>query len=285
MFYLVLLLWWLPQVPGAAAQPVTDEPPAEPVVAPTYDEGPLQVELLAMREIRLRSTDPDLAARMRPELGMQFRIRGERLTQVVRQGNVIFTELVDDTGQVLLDEDTYTEADRTGTRPMMMPAERLRGEGLIVLARNKLSARGALKLKRMRGAIRLILADATEKVTIENPLQYYGKRIADPRLEALGVEVQIVSVEELEIEPPANRCIALWYVTKGDNIQRASFYDGAMRPIPARDSPALRKSGELCQLYYFDATPFNDEMQLVLEIHPQIDDVSLPIEMDDVELP
>ncbi len=281
MFYAsLLLLFWSPQVAQPATQPTT-----QPTTAPTYDEGPLRAELLAMREIRISATNPEMAARLRPELGMQFRIRGARITQIVRQGTWIFTELVDDTGQSLLDADTYSEADKTSTRPLMVQVERLKTEGLIVTTRAKLAARGARTLKQVRGSIRLILADRSEKLTIENPLQYHGQTIADPRLKTLGVEVRLVPADELEGAPPANRCIVLQYPTGGEHVQRASFYDGAMRPIPARDSAMTTKSGAPCQMYYFDATPFNNEMQLVLEIHPQVDDVQVPIEINNLDLP
>jgi hypothetical protein len=138
MTYLALMLLLLPQVPASPAQ----EAPT-PTTAPTYDEGPLRLELLAMREIRFSATDPEMAARLRSELGMQFRLQGERITQGVRQGNLIFTELVDDTGLTLLDADTYTEAERTTTRAVPVPPERLRSEGLVLTTRNKPSARGA----------------------------------------------------------------------------------------------------------------------------------------------
>jgi len=282
MFYAsLLLLCWSPQVAEPPAQPTT-----QPTTAPTYDEGPLRAELLAMREIRYSATEPEVAVRLpKSEFGMQLRIRGERITQIVRQGNLIFTELVDDTGQSLIDADTYTEADKTSTRPVTGPADRLKTDGLIISTRNKPSTRGSRTLTRVRGGIRLILAASSEKLTIANPLQYYGKTISDPRLQALGVEIRMVPLEEIENAPPANRAIILRYVTNSEHVQRASFYDGTMRPIPSRDSPVSTKSGEQCQLYYFDAAPFNDEMQLVLEVLPQVDDVQVPFEMDNLALP
>jgi len=280
MTYLALMLLLLPQVPASPAQ----EAPT-PTTAPTYDEGPLRLELLAMREIRFSATDPEMAARLRSELGMQFRLQGERITQVVRQGNLIFTELVDDTGLALLDLDTYTEAERTTTRAVPVPPERLRSEGLVLTTRNKPSARGARTLAKVRGALRLILADKTESITIENPLQFYGQPIVDPRLTALGMEVAILPNEELENAPPGNRCLLLHFKTKADHLQRATFHDGAMKPIPVRDTPVTTRSGVQCQMYYFDAAAFNDEMQLVLEVHPQIEDVLVPVELENVNLP
>ncbi len=276
----VLLLCWLPQ----AAEPQA-QPPPEPTTQPTYDEGPLRAELVAMREIRFSATEPELAARLKSEMGMQFRIRGERITQIVRFGNLIFSELVDDTGQSLLDPDTYSEADRTSTRPITMPAERLKTDGLIVTTRNKPSTRGAIGLTRVQGSIRVVIAPNTEKLTVADPLQYYGKSIIDARLKLLGIEIEIVPIDQIENAPPANRGLVLRYTANGEHVQRASFYDGNMRLIPTRDSPVTTKSGEQAQLYYFDASPLNDEAQLVLELLPQVDEVQVPVEMDGLKLP
>jgi hypothetical protein len=283
-----LLLLLSAQVPAGTGQVPAAAPQETPTTmpAPTYDQGPLRAEVVAMREIRFRATDPEMAARLKSELDMQVRIQGERITQVVRQGNLIFTELVDDTGQSLLDADTYTEADRTMTRPMPpQQVERLRTDGLILTTRNKQSTRGAVKLKVMRGAIRLILAEKTEKVTIADPLEYYDKSIGDSRLKEFGIEIKIVPVDQLETPTPPNRCLLLHYVSKGDHIQKVSFVDGAMKPVPARETQVTTKSGVTCQQFYFDTAPINNELQLVLDVLPQMDDIQLPIDMENVDLP
>jgi hypothetical protein len=280
MFYLSLLLLWLPQV--AEVQPPTTAPAT---TAPTYDQGPLRAEIVAMREMRFSAADPELAARMESDLRMQIRLRGEKITKVARNGELILTELVDDTGQSLLEPDAYTEADKTRTRPIMFPPERLRDNGLLLVSRSRPAARGAHKLSRLRGTVRLILADELEKYTIENPLQYYGQTIQDPRLQELGIKIDILPVDQLENGPPANRCIIFAYRNKGEHVQKASFCDGRMQPLMARDTWVTTTSGEPCQLYYFDAGALTDEMQLVLEVHPQIEDLSVPVELDDIDLP
>lgn len=281
MFYLSLLLALLPQVTSAPVQEATP-----PTSAPTYDQGPLRVELIAMREVRIRATDPVMASRMESDLRMQFRLQGEPLMKLARFGNLILTELVDDTGATLIDDKTYTEADKTMTRPVNFPKDRLRDNGLPLTTRSKPTARGALKLRQIRGTVHLVLAEKTEKLTILNPLQYVGKVLPDPRLQELGIEVEVAPITEVENPPPAERSIILCYKTKGENVQGASFVDGTMKPIAAREMPVNKTSGARCQLYYFDnAAAFNDEMQLVLEVHPQIEDIQLPIDLKDVDLP
>jgi hypothetical protein len=278
-----LLLMLVAQVPTAAPQ----EPPTT-MPAPSYDTGPLRIELMAMRDLRIWAADPELAARYKSEcqFNTQWRVRGERITQIVRQGNLIFSELVDDTGQSLLDADTYTEADRTTTR-VVVPQQvaRLRAEGLLIPTRNKIPARGAVKLKVVRGSIRLILAENSEKVTIANPLDFVDKTIDDPRLKVLGIEIKIVPADQLETPTPGDRALLLQYVSKGDHIQKVSFVDGAMKLVPARESQVTTKGGVVCQQFYFDASPINSELQIVLDVMPQIDDIQVPIDMENVDLP
>ena len=284
MFHASLFLLLLSaQIPGAAPQ---EAPPQVP--APTYDQGPLRLEVMAMRELRFWASEPEFAERLaaQAQFNIQWRIRGERITQVVRLGNVILTELVDSTGQSLLDPNSIPETERTMTRALSPQQQAgLAKEGLIVQTRAKPSSRAAQKLNVIRGAIRLILADKTEKLTIADPLQFYGRTIEDPRLKELGIEIKILPAEELENPRPANRSLLLQYVSKGDHIQSATFYDGAMKRVPAPDNQALTKSGATCLLFTFDAAPINNEWQLVLEVHPQIDEIQLPVVLENVDLP
>ncbi len=279
MLYLTLLL--LTYLPQAQAQPAQESPSP----AGTYDQGPLSAEILAMREIRFSAPDPEMAARLRSELGIQFRIRGADITRIMRQGTLIFDELTDDTGKELVDPTSYTEADRTVTRPVSIPADRLRSDGLIITTRAAPTDRAARTLKHIRASIRLILADKTEKITILNPLQYYGQTIEDPRLRAMGIEVQLLPPEQLQNPPPPGRCVVVYCKTRPEQVYRTAFYDGSMRQISAREGAATLVTGEPCVMYVFDAGSLNDEMQLVLDVHPRIDDLRLPIEMDDVPLP
>lgn len=278
MFALISLIMLLPQ---AAQVPAAQTAPA----APTFDQGPLRAEITAMREMRFRVSDPEMAAHLRSELGMQFRIRGERVDQIVRHGNLVLTEVIDDAGQSLVDPEALNELDKTTTRPPMVPADRLRSEGLTLLTRCSPSARGAKMLKVVKGTLRLILAEKTQRLTVDNPLQYHGRLIADPRLLEAGIEIEILPADEVEGAPPPQRCIVLKYNRKGEHVQRARFFDGWMRAMPARERWVTTKSGEQCQLYDFGTSSLDDEMQLVLDVHPQIEDIQLPIELTDIPLP
>lgn len=268
------------------APQAVEGPPAAQPEPQTYNTGPLRVELVAMREVRMSATDPALAARLESDLRFQFRVVGEKISQISQFGELWLEDMVDDTGKQLVDESTYEGRDPDATRPLNVDATRLARTGLILGARALPSNRKATKLTKIRGHVRLVMADESNPITILNPLEYHGEVIRDPRLAALGVEMRMVPVSECENAPPANRSIAIQTVAKGEHVKSISFADGWMRPINARQAPIRKKSGEQCQLYYFDdPSVFTDELQMIIEIHPTVEDVRLPVELDDVDLP
>jgi hypothetical protein len=85
--------------------------------------------------------------------------------------------------------------------------------------------------------------------------------------------------------PPSERSLVIYLKANGDRVQGVSFFDGWMRPMPARETSTTKTTGEGCQLYYFDAPTFNDEMQFVLEVHPQIEELQVPVDLKNVDLP
>jgi hypothetical protein len=281
MQYLSLLLLLVPQI---IAPP--DEPTTSPAAAPLYNTGPLRVELMGVREIRFWSSDPVLAARMESDLQMRLRIQGERVDEIVRTGSVLLTEVVDDTGKALIDETTYKDIDTKTTHTITITPDRLRDSGLLMSARTKPSARGARTLKVLHGTIRVILAKDKEKFTVVNPFHYYGQTLVDPRLAALGIEIEVLPADQLENAPAMERGIIFHYKTKREHVFNAAFCDGWMRPVPTRDSWINKKdTAEPCQAFFFEPSAFNDELQVVFEIHPQIEDRQLPIQIDDFALP
>jgi hypothetical protein len=265
--------------------PPPDQPPTT-APAPTYDVGPLRIELIGVREMRFWTSDPTLAARVESDLQMRLRVQGERVDQIARVGTVILTEVVDDTGKALLDDDLYKDVDKTATQTLTITPDRLRDTGLLLSARTRPSARGARQLKVFKGTLRVVLSKDKVKYTVLNPHQYYGQKIADARLAALGIEIEVISPDQVENSPPAERSIIIRYKTKREHVQNASFCDGWLRPLPTRDNWLKHKeTGEQCQAFFFEPNVFNDEMQIVFEVHPQIDDVTLPIDIKGFELP
>lgn len=257
--------------------------PAAPAV--DYTQGELRAEITAMREMRFSIDDPALAGRFRSELALQVRVAGTPLPRIVRHGNLLLTEVVDDTGHALVTDETYSEADRTTTRPQAIPLARLQSEGLLLATRCEVSQRGAKELRRLRGEVQLFLADEAETVTIVNPFQYVGRIVEHPRLAELGIEIEVVAPERLQSTPPANRTIVLQYKSRPEQVKSALFYDGWMRQLPARDTVVQTRDEQNATMFYFDVGQINNEIQLVFEVHPKVEEIRLPIDLTSVALP
>ncbi len=267
--------------PAPATQPATTQP-----AAPRYDEGPLRAELFVIQEFRKWSDDPNISARLPVGMQLVYRIQGERIGEVARYGKLVFTELTDDSGESLLDPNTYSPIERVTTAQTPYPPDRLRENGIIIPQRVKATARKAQLLKVGRGGVRVILAKEKEKITIENPFQFYGKTIENPRLKELGIQIEVVPVDQLENTPPNERGLALEYKQGGEKIQAGMFYNGAMNPVMAHPNWVMRTGGVPVELYHFESpNQITDELQLVLEVHPKVDDITLPVKIDDFPLP
>jgi hypothetical protein len=273
-----------PQAQAEQASPAAPQS-AEEVEMSTYIDGPWRAEILAMREVRLRLLqDIKLPPGIESDLRMQIRIAGADLTKVVSFGNLILTEVVDDTGKSLVDENTYSEQEKTTMRSMMIPPERLKETGLLLTTRNKEAARGAAKLSRVKGAVRLLLAENAESCTIVNPEQFKGQRLEHPRLQALDVEVRVAPHEDFEQAPPP-QCVILQIKSKPEQIKAVQFYNGWMQRLPYRERRLVDRNGAECKAYCFQSEVINDELQLVLEVYPEIEEISVRLNETDVELP
>lgn len=279
MLQLAMILLLLPQQVPAQAEP------APPPPAPVYDEGPTRSELVGMREIRMRMLEGEMRPGYESDLRMQFRVAGDILKELSRYGNFIFTELTDDTGHSLINEDTYSEQERTLTRPNRIPAERMRQNGLLLVTRTDPAKREARSLKTVRGYVRLILATETEMVTVANPLACYGRMLESPILDQHGVKIRVVPLDEFETSPAVDRSLALQFVEKEANIRELEFVDGWMRPVRAPQRKLETRDGAECQVYTIDPSSLNNELQIVLEVHPDVKEIQVDFEADDLELP
>jgi hypothetical protein len=282
-----LLLPLLPaqQVEVRPVQP--PEPQAEQQEQPRYDEGPFEAKIIACREIRLWLDDSiERRPGMESDYRMQIRVSGEKLGRIVRFGNFIVTELVDDQGKSLIDEDTYTEDDLTTFYPNSMPADRLATTGLLLTTRSSEATRTATKLTRCRGYVRLIVGGdkPAESITVLNPLQHVGGQVPDARLAELGVKIGVVPAEEID-QPLPPRAIVFHFGDSANNIQSVTFYDNLLRPMRSRENPATTKAGDDVMVYFVDANGFNDEMSVVFEVNPEIEEVKLEMNADGFELP
>jgi len=279
MLHLVLpLLLLVPQVsPGPE--------PAATQAAPVYDEGPLAVEVSGIREMRLKMFGGPEVVQNDSDLRVQYRIRGERLRELSRFGNLILTEFIDDTGAQLLDPSIYTEQEKKLTRVNTIGTDRLRQTGLLLVSRVKMADRAARRIKSIKGTVKLIFGTELEKVTVINPGQFYGQDIVDARLKAIGIQARIVPFDEIEHPIPTDRAIVMQVRAHEENIHTVSWFDGWMRPVMARETMLTLKGGEIATAYYLEPHQLNDELQMVFEVHPRVESVDFPVEFRDVELP
>lgn len=217
---------------------------------------------------------------------MQLRIAGEKIDKAARVGHVIFDEAVDDTGQALIGPDTYTDEQKTETRPLNMPAERLRATGLLLPARIGSPARSAKTLT-LRGHVRLILADEPVEVMIDDPLSYVGEVLEHPQLEKLGLRVRVVAPDQLagDTNPPPSRMLVLDFGDDEARIHGVTFHDAWMKPIRHRPRPVQTKDNRDVQAHVMAGGELDQNSQLVLQIFPEIEDKTVPITMEALELP
>lgn len=285
----LLVLLQAPAQPATPPPPATTQPagqPAEPPAPPlVYDSGPLRAEITAMREIRLKYLDSAERSAAESNYAIQVRIAGDKLGKIKRFGSLILSEAVDDKGGAMVKPDTYKEEERTAMRPQMMPIERLREQGLLVATRCSASSRGSSRIAKLKGTIKLVMAETTDKLTLLNPYQYVGKTIDDPRLAELGIEIKVLPVEEIEQPLQAQRSLVVQIVSKPENIQSVAFFDGAMQPVRHRENPLKTKSGADVTVYNLDGGSFTNETSMVLEVHPQVEIVELPVEVENLDLP
>ncbi|MGD8451442.1 MAG: hypothetical protein PVJ57_06450 [Phycisphaerae bacterium] len=291
---LCTLLLLMPAAPQEARPQVVPVRPADAVAqetppvtsAPTYDEGPLRCEVAAIFDARYwyKVTPP----RVQPSvLQMRLQVMGDRITQVARAGEVIFTEAVDDTGKALIDPNSYTDEQREALHPLRLSPEQLRAQGLLLPASFDSPDRAARSIK-LRGTVKVVLAEGREEITIDNPLQYAGKTIENELLRKLGVVVRIVPPDELEATGPAKtpaELLALEYVEKGDHINTVNLVDAWMKRLAFRQQPMKTKDGRDVVTFTLGREKFTEETQLVLEVFTRFEEVVLPIDQDSVTLP
>jgi hypothetical protein len=277
---LILLQAQTPERPNDAIHSIP--PPS----TQRYDEGPLRVEVVALMEARMKNLDPQPGTPRDSEMRIQFRVQGVGVDKIVRFGNIILEEVVDDTGRALLRPDQYTESDRTALRPMAAPPERLREAGLLMMGRTEAASRNARTLKTLRGTVRIVLAErAPEQVTIDSIVTKVGP-LEDTRLAAAGVQLRVLPADELETAPTApNKAFLLQYVAGRSAVKGATFYDASLRQIRARESETRTRSGETVFQYLIDEKLWSPDTQLVLEVYPQVEEKSIAIDLTDFELP
>ncbi len=272
-----------PSAPTAAPPPGMEAPASQPAV--NLAVGPMRVELVAIMEGRYRFIETPPGGARPSEMQLQFRVVGERLTEVAKYGKVILTELVDDTGKSLIKPDSYTAEDRSNLRLAGLPPERLRESGLQLVQRADASERAGRKIKTMKGAVRVILAGKYDEVTLINPGAATGKSIDDQRLKDLGIDIRIVPLDDLPNPPPPGRSIAVQIKTKPENVRNIAFHDAWMKPMRTREMPVTLKDGSSATVYGIMGGEFNADTQMVVQVFQSVEDLQVPLDLKDIDLP
>ena len=251
---------------------------------PTFNDGPLRCELTGLYEARYWFGKEERGSRP-SEMQLRWRISGKRITKIVRHGPVILTEAVDDTGKSLIGPDTYTDEERNALNPLRVPPSRLRFTGLEKVSRLEPPARGAKSIT-LHGTARLVLAKEREQITIDRPLDYVGKTLEHDRLKELGIEIKVIPPADVDARAadPAKRYV-LQYVKGKNLVFDATLLDAWMKPMRWQSKPMKTKQGEDVDMYMLAQGKLTDDCQLVLEVLPEIEEKTLPIEIDNMPLP
>ncbi len=273
------------QTPPADA--VAPQPPAEPTSqpAPAKLEGPMRIESYGILESRVTfGGQPAPPRAPTPSLRFQLKLTGERLADLIRVSHVFLEEVVDDAGGKLYEPQPRTAEDETETSLVDVSSNLPLGYWPLY-TECAASARGARKLARMRGFATAVFGRETEDIAIENPLQYEGRYLEDPRLTAAGVKIKVLKIGQ-DIQATADgKNIALRYEDGKNNLKLTAFYDDWMKRMPARGRAAKTEAGESYTMFSVPRGQFSEDTTLVLTIYKDVKVEKIPFDFTDVELP
>lgn len=286
-----LLLIALMIQPATPAQPADDAAPAQPTVTaeePAVDNsGPLRIDLEAMREQRYRFVRQIAARLPESDMQMQFRLAGDDLANLVAVGRLVLDDVVDDTGQQLVDPNEFTTAEREETRAIFVEGDRLVQDGWTLVARlSTPPKRSARVLSTLKGSVKAVFADSeAQEIIIVDPLQFSDQVIEHPRLQELGIQVKVLPPGDPPLVASNERLVALQFLEGQDKIHTVEFFDAWLRNLRARPMFQETSAGEPCVVYNASDGTFDNQTQLVLTVYPSVETKRVPVDMTDVELP
>ena len=253
--------------------------------APTTQEGPMRVELVGIQEMREAYLGPKVERPSRSQLTLGMVMAGARLKEVVKVGNVIFTEVVDETGKSLIGPDTYDEKKRTSLGPVQVTPEVIMRGGIRLVSKLESAARNAATIAKMKGTVRVLYATDMEEITIVNPRQLLGTIIVHPRLKELGIEIRVMPAGDPRSVPPRDMFISLQFLTKEDHVRGVEFCDAWMKPMLTRPRPMKTNADEDCMVYQVSRGKLDVDSQMVIQLYPELEETEIEVEFNDVPLP
>ncbi len=232
-------------------------------------EGPMRVEPVAVMESRLWLKDGDRSDRSR--LAVQCRVTGERLTNVVKMGRLIFEELKDDTGAVLISGDDLNEAQRERMRDMQITPQILQAGGVLLAANAELPARAATKLIGS-GYVQVAYSSAVEEIMIDNPLRFAGGTIDHPRLTELGVKIRVPKAgDEIDL-PKGDKSLPLDILEGQEKLESVQLYDAWFRLLKTRPKQIKDKNDKPVAVYdVLAGADISEDTQLVLRLYANVE--------------
>jgi len=269
----------------ASPQETATPPEAAAPAAPTYDEGPLEVEIAAMREVRtLYLDDPEQSANQ-TNFAMRARVSGEKIREVSRYSDLVLEELVDNTGHDMIDPNAVPDPAQVPTQVNHAPVDQLSRTGLILNVRANASARGATHIAHAKGYVRLIIGHDLRPVTIINPAQYFDRTIDDPYLKSRGVEAKVVPATSVEQPLAPQRTLVLVFPQKAELIGEIELFDGDMHPVQFRPISVTTRDGQPATALLMGPESLTDELQIVLNVYSEVQDLRVELDAKDVPLP
>jgi len=253
--------------------------------APTTQEGPMRVKLVGIQETRETYLDPKAERPNRSRLRLGMLMAGARLKEVVKLGNVIFTEVIDETGKSLIGPDTYDEEKRTTMRPAEVTPDVIQRGGLQLVSDLQPANRQAATIAKMKGTVRVLYATQMEEITIVNPRQLMGTIIVHPRLTELGIEIRVMPAGDPRGVPPRDMFITLQFLTKENHISGVEFHDAWMKPMLTRPRTMKTNAGENCIVYQVSRGKLDVDSQMVIQVYPELEETQIEVEFNDVPLP
>lgn len=284
MLFCILLVQDAAQEP-ASQVPASQEGPTETEVKPepNYLQGPMRVEPVWIGEQRIGVFNSDTPG-PRAMTRIQLRLAGERLGEVRRVGRIVFSEVLDDMGNSLIDPERVKPDDETWTARQRTSAETMKSTGLLMVTDLKNAARQSRTLKIATGSLRVVFAAKPESLYLDDPRSLAGGKLEDPRLEAAGIEIECLASDEPPRLSQSGRHVALRVLSGRDRIHEITFCDPWLKPVRTSERPMQTSAGDEC-LVYMASEDLTAEHTIVIEFYTAIEDVRLPIDLSGLALP
>lgn len=248
--------------------------------------GPMRVEPWAILDQRVSWTGEPMERAPTPQLRLLLKLTGEKVATVSRVGKPIIEKMVDDKGTVLVDPASITDAEKAATS-LVPPAQNVAQTGFIRLdlAPTTPAPRSATRISELKGYVNVVYGGPTEEITIDNPAQYAGKTIENPRLKELGITIRVLKPAEEAIEPNDGRGLAIKIEGSEEMIKNIDLYDEWMKRMSVRPRISKTQKDETYYYYQIMGALLTPDCQLALTVYSSVDREKVAFDMKDVVLP